>query len=101
MTKEKTIKRIKEIINEYGSVSTGELELDSSPMVNSIGGKIFQLVEYFRLNTVSTTVYHDDIELFDIDVNYNDLSKDVLDEILDILVDYETDMEKTYKRMSD
>lgn len=99
--KEAKIKRIKDIIATWGSVSDMELGLDHSPCINSIGnGKnnVSQLIENFNADCVTTVTYQDELELDRDDINYEDLSDDLIDEIADIIDDYETDNLKTESR---
>ena len=97
MNKKEKIERIHQIMDEWGSTTSGELELESSPCINSIGnGKnnVSQLVEYFYRNYVTTITYHDEHELGENDIFYEDLSDDILDEILNILEEYDVSMTK-------
>jgi hypothetical protein len=99
--KEAKIKRIKDIIATWGSVTDMELGLDHSPCINSIGENVCQLVEEFNADCVTAVTYDDDIEIDRDDINYEDLSDDLIDEIADIIDDYETDMLKTESRSQD
>ena len=92
------INQIKEIIAEWGVVTSSELSLDSSPFLNSIGDDIVQLVEFFNVDDITSVVYVDGHEHSQIDVPYEELPKDVLDEVYEIIKAYETDMIKTYER---
>ena len=101
LKKSNMIKKIQSVISEYGRVTTGELELDSSPMIGSLGGVIFHLIEGFNLFDVDTTIYDGEVELYNFTVNYVDLPEEVIDEIFSIILDYEAEQDKTYKRMED
>ena len=95
------IKRIKDILGVWGATSCGELNLDHSPCKNSIGnGKdnISELIEQFDANGVSSVVYHDETEIGWNDYNYEDLEDYLIDEIADIIDQYETEMLKTESR---
>jgi hypothetical protein len=93
------IKKIKDILDKWGGTSCTELERDHSPSMNSIaGGRICELVEEFTVNGVSTIVYDDEIELEYNDYTYEELPDDVIDEIENIMEDYDVDMEKTESR---
>jgi hypothetical protein len=95
------ISYIKKVLNEWGNTSCCELELDHSPSLNSLaGGRVCELVEEFYADHVSAISYDDDVELGYNDYDYEDLSEDIIDEIKEIMVDYEADMLKTEKRCS-
>ena len=97
MNREKTIQRIKDVITNWGSVTTCELELESSPCLNSIGnGKnnVSQLIETFNADDVETVTYHDEIELGSDNVLYEDLDDDILEEVAGIIEIYDLKMEK-------
>lgn len=103
VTDERTekIKRIKDILAVWGATSTSELELDHSPCKNSIGnGKsnVSELIEQFDANGVSAVTYNDEQEIGWNDYNYEDLEDYLLDEIAEIMDEYEADMLKTEKR---
>ena len=105
MQKRTIIKRIKDIIEKHGSFGSGEVEQGGesySPCVNSMGNLV-SLAEYFS-DDVEVNVYDptgfssDPIDTYN--VSYEELSKDVLEEILIIAELYEVDQEKTLKRIS-
>jgi hypothetical protein len=105
MRKPTIIKHIKRIIEEWGAFGSGEVEGSLgetySPCVNSMGGLV-ALAEYFNLNEVEVNVY--DPESFSSDamhtytVSYEDLSKDALEEILDLCDQYDVNNFKTKQR---
>jgi len=96
------IGKIKKIITEWGSTSCGERERDHSPSMNSMaGGNIAELVEEFNVNGVSAVTYDDEIEIGWNDYNYEELPDEIIDEILEIVEEYEVDMLKTEKRCQD
>lgn len=85
------IGKIKKIITEWGSTSCCELELDHSPSINSMsGGNIAELIEQFYVDGVESVVYNDDVEINYNNYNYDELSDDILDEVLEIMEDYDT-----------
>jgi hypothetical protein len=105
MQKRTIIKKIKSIIENYGAFGVGEVEQDGisySPCVNEMGNLV-ALAEYFS-DDVEVSVYDptgfssDPIDSYN--VAYEDLSKEVLEEILFLADLYETDQEKTLKRIS-
>ena len=99
--REENIKRIKDVIITWGSTSCCERERDHSPSMNSLaGGRVCELVEQFHADCVETVVYDDENEVDWNTYKYEELSDEVLDEILEIIDDYEADMLKTEKRCS-
>lgn len=103
-TKKSIIKDIKKIISEWGTFSIGEVEFGDSPCINSMGDLV-ALAEYFNYNSVDIRVYDsgsgDCDSIHEYEIEYEDLPKDVLEEILFICEQYETDQLKTEKRISD
>ena len=103
MQKRTVIKRIKEIIANYGGFGVNEVEAEISPCVSAEGNMV-NLAEYFTVNKVKIRVYKpagissDPIDEYEVD--YEDLKKDVLEEILRLAENYEVDQEKTIKRCS-
>jgi len=103
-SKAQKIGKIKKVISEWGSTSCCERKRDHSPCLNSIGyGKnnVCELVEQFYADSVETVVYHDEVELNYNNYSYEELPEEIIDEILEIVEDYETDMLKTEKRCQD
>jgi hypothetical protein len=99
--KEKLIRKIKRILEEWGNTTSGELQLDHSPLKNSIGESktaIVELVEYFNHTDVGTIVYQDEQELDENFYSYEELDDELLYEIENIIANYEVDMLKTEKR---
>jgi hypothetical protein len=97
--KAEKIAYIKKVLGEWGSTSCCELERDHSPSMNSLaGGRVCELIEQFHVNEVETVVYDDQNEVDWNTYTYEELSDDVIDEIVEIMEDYETDMLKTEKR---
>lgn len=96
------IKRIKDIIGTWGATSCVELELDHSPSMNSLaGGKVCELIEQFHVDEVETVVYNDETEVDWNTYKYEELSDDLIDEIAEIIDQYEAGMLKTEKRCKD
>jgi len=103
MTKEEEIVEIKRILREHceGSTSTCELKASSSPCISSTGTNkqnVSVLVERFNSYNVETVTYLNETEITEDEVDYEDLSEDVINEIYQLLEDYETECEKTFKR---
>jgi len=106
MQKKTIIKRIKSIIENYGAFGSGEVEqggVSYSTCVNEMG-HLVALAEYFKGTGVEVYIYDphsfssDPID--DYELTYEELSKEVLEEILTIAELYEVDQEKTLKRIS-
>ena len=85
MKKEKIVKKIKEIIAEFGGFGVGEVEADCSPCVGSLGNYV-GLAEEFNLNGVEVNVYMPSGFSSDPEdeygMTYEELDTDVLEEIL-------------------
>jgi hypothetical protein len=91
------IKYIKDVLATWGATSCAERELDHSPCKNSIGdGKsnVSELIEQFDAQGVSAITYNDEIEIGWNDYNYEDLEEYLIDEIYEIIRNYESDMLK-------
>lgn len=89
---EEKIKEIQSIVNKWGAVTSRELELDSSPCFAVTGTNknvLGQLVENFNLNSVTVVSYHNAIEINEFEVPYEDLRDDLIDEIYQIIQDYD------------
>jgi len=100
-SKTEKILRIKEIIKEWGETTTAELEVGSSPCISSIGNGSANcsiLVEKFDKESVDIVSYVGSMETSEDTIPYEDLEEDVIDEILDLLEDYDTDCFKTMQR---
>ena len=96
------IKRIKDILTVWGSTSCVERECDHSPSLNSMaGGRVCELVEQFYSDGVETVVYDNDVEVSYDNYKYEELPDEIIDEILEIVEEYEEDMLKTEKRCQD
>lgn len=98
--KEEQIAYIKKVIKAWGRTTAGELQLDHSPCVNSLGdGGVCELAEGFHLECVTTTIYDRDGNEIDWwDYKYEDLSEDLIDQIWNIIEQYEVENLKIEKR---
>lgn len=104
MEKNEQITEIKRIIAEWGTTTASELELDSSPCINSLGnGKnnVSKLVEMFNSDHITAVTYHDQNELGEEDIVYEDLSEDIIDEIYNIMEQYNLAQIKLYDSIKD
>ncbi len=93
-TKASKIAVIKRIIEVWGETTASELELESSPCLSSTGtnkNNISMLVENFNSDDVTVITYHNETEINEVDIPYEDLSNDLIDEIHQIMLDYEED----------
>jgi len=99
-TKEEKISRIKEIIKEWGETSTAELEAQTSPVI-SCHGEQSVLVEHFFEDYVSVFTYVGSVEVAEDEWKYEQLEEDTIDQILDLLEDYDVDNFKTQQRCED
>jgi hypothetical protein len=92
MNTQKRIDYIKRVIIEWGSTSSSELELESSPCVFSCGsGKnsTTVLADRFSSDGVTTITYNDDIQISENFISYEELDKEVIDEIYSVILNYE------------
>lgn len=90
---------IKSVINEWGSTSASQLELESSPCLFSSGsGKnsTIVLVESFYSAAVFAVTYNDDILISESWIPYEELDKEAIDEIYSIIIAYEKSNIITY-----
>jgi len=97
------IRYIKNVLNDWGSTSCTELERDHSPSLSSIGNgdsNICELVEQFSVDGVETIVYDGEIELEYNNYKFEDLADDIIDEIRDIMEEYEAISIKDNERQS-
>jgi hypothetical protein len=95
MNKQETIKTIRSIISEWGSLTDADMELTSSPIVNQVSKDHFSLAESYHLDYVGVTTYVHEIVTDETDMSYEDLSDDTLGEILENLQTYDNYMDKT------
>ena len=86
-SKEEKIDKIKDILEEVGSTSTGELEAQTSPVINSMG-EAHVLAERFHPNCVDIVSYVGSMDVGEDSIPYEDLTEDVIDEILELLRDH-------------
>jgi len=103
MQKRTIIKRIKSIIYNYGTFNIGEVEGADGICVNEMGNLV-ALAEYFNGTTIEVNVFDPNSfssdPISDYELTYEELSKEMLEEILFVAELYETDQEKTLKRIS-
>jgi hypothetical protein len=103
MEKQEIINKIQSIIEKYGTFHIGEVDGANGICVNEMG-KFVGLAEYFNRTSVEVKVYEpesfssDEIDSYEL--TYDELTIEVLKEILFVADLYETDQEKTLKRIS-
>lgn len=101
MQKRTIIKRIKSIIENYGTFNIGEVDGADGICVNEMGNLV-ALAEYFNGTTIEVNVFDPNSfssdAISDYELTYEELSKDILEQILFVAELYETDQEKTIKR---
>lgn len=87
-TKKELITEIKEIISEYGSFTTGEIQASCSPSVPNQKGNLYHLIERFNLLDVEVDVYDDEIEVDNYTLTYDELEIETLEYILELAQAY-------------
>lgn len=100
-TKSEIIRKIRELIAKHGMLTTAELEMGSSPVYSSAGKDQFTLIERFRQLDVVAVSYVHEQETDEEDVPYEDLSIDVLKEILEALDYYDYEQDKLMESCKD
>jgi len=101
MQKRTIIKKIKTIINKVGELTSSQMELDSSPCLATMGKDSCQLVEGFGHHKVTAVIYVHETETGEDYIAYEDLSKDILEEILLDLENYELADDKLMESCKD
>lgn len=84
--KEYLIDEIKSIIKDYGIFTTGEVNAESSPCIES-KGNLTHLIEFYNEHTVNVFVYSERFGDDSIDsylMYYEELEEDILEEILEL-----------------
>lgn len=94
MQKRTIIKKIRAIIANVGHTTTGDMQSGSSPVHRSVGKDHFELAEGFG-QKVKIVEYVDEMEITDYELDYEDLDKDTLENILSELETYEIGFDKT------
>lgn len=99
--KAELIEKIQDIIKEWGSFSTFDINADSDVSIPVIGNHI-HLANIFNFDTVNVEVYEDggDNEIDSYDLSYYDMDVETLNEILTYCENWEADNLQTEKRIS-
>ena len=87
------IVEIKEIIENYGIFSTGEVEASYSPTVQGQRGNLTHLIECFNQDDVDVEVYDDEIEVDSYSLKYEELDEETLEYILKLAQAYQEQQE--------
>lgn len=91
MTKKTIIKKIQAIIREHGSFTTGDVMADSSPSVGALKG-INQLAESFYFDNAEIVTYDRRDEEIDSErMDYSEMKKETLEEILSLAETHEAE----------
>ena len=102
MQKEIIIKKIQTIVSNYGSFSVSDVEYEGTGiMLNEINKDHVVMIEKIDSNDVDTIEYVHDIETSKNSIQFEDLSEEILEEILTLAQNYETNQEKDFDRCSD
>ena len=101
MTKEQLIKGIKSVIGKWGSLTTADMEMSSSPMFNYMSKDHFSTIERFGTDDVEVITYVHEVEVDSNTVSYEDLDYDLLFDIHNELESYDIGMTKTMEKMRD
>ncbi len=94
------IRYIKDVIRRHGAVTCAELEAEASPCISVIGDTSV-LVEEFNEDVVNTFTYVNGMEVNSGTLDYDELDVDVIDDIYTLIEEYETEQDKTAKRIED
>jgi hypothetical protein len=100
MTNTEKISEIKNLIEEWGITNCFELGIKPPCITTTGDGEkvVKEVVESFYLDGVEIVTYKNNVQLDWDNVDYEDLSDDVIDEIYDIIEQYGGLMIKTMKR---
>lgn len=95
MKRTATIREIKSIIEKWGSISTRDMECESSPIYNQISKDHYSTIERFYRDYVEVVTYVHEQEVDTFTVEYEDLNDDLLHDIYIELEAYDVGMDKT------
>lgn len=102
-SKDDKIAKINRILEKCfdGDVTTADLEADASPCISSSGtnrNNISVLVDRFSVDNVGVFTYHNETEIAEDDMSYEELDEEIIDEILELLEQAEVEYDKTMER---
>jgi hypothetical protein len=98
-TKAELIRQIKAIIGEWGEFTPAEVQ-HNCIVLKAIGDHNV-VIEYYHTDSVAVVEYVGGLETSDNNMDYDELTVDQLEEILQHCEDYKTDQEKTMERTKD
>lgn len=103
MKKQRLIKEIKKMFDQLGqqSITMADMQSDHSPVAGSMGRNIWQLVETLRKEDVESVVYVHDMASDWIDMSYEDLSQECLEDIHELLEYHQVAQGKLYDSIRD
>ena len=88
--KRELINEIKEIITNYGTFGTGEVQADHSPEVPNQKGNLTHLIEKFNLDSVEVEVYGNwENSIDNYTLTYKELDVETLEYILELAQNWE------------
>lgn len=89
MNRNEKVDYIKSVIEEWGGITTCDLELEASPVYNSFNKDSYQLIERFTFEGVGVVSYIHETEVDWFYVDYVDLRDELLDEVVQIMMSYD------------
>lgn len=99
--KDQVIRKIKNIIDEWGAFCIGDVQSESSPIINNISKDRYILAEKFGLDSATGVEYIDGNEIDEYDYDYEDLDLDTLNDILEIAEEFDVQCYKDEQRQND
>ncbi len=93
--RDKQIDDIKRILGEWGMTTTAEMELESSPVY------VRKEYEEFTQSYVRVVTYNDELIIDESDVEYEELSDELIDEIHTIMEQYDIAQNKLHDSIRD
>ena len=93
--KENIIDLIQNVFVNWGEFNISDVESADAPIYNELGNHI-ELIESFNNNSVTIFKYENDIEVDEFELDYEDLSMDLLEEILLIAEQYDVEQQKFF-----
>lgn len=95
MQKQELLRKINNILQTCGDFSTGEIQADCSPCVES-RGNLVHLVERFSTEA-KVVVYNDEIDVDEYSIAYQELTTETLQQILDLCLEWQEINQKETK----
>jgi len=91
---------IKKVINEWGGFTTNDVEADYSPAINVLGDASILLEEFHGESAIAFSYVHSTC-VSEYSIKYEDLDSDIIDEITNLVENWEAENLQTEKRISD